>query len=391
MNPNLAFYRWWMPSARSFFTQLSERAAQGANTVVLLNDLTEPADMATQLAEIIQQSSGLPPYTLDLSSRPGVEPLMEMSHALRVHGQYSVELLPGAGETRQVLIVYGMDAVKDRPQAWARLAREWASVAQNGRPGNTMILICRYFGQPMPASVERFAYLKWNSEAAALETSLCCRLYGQANQVDPCRQRWIEAMISSLAPGDEAFAGFLWNSVFDSQENLFRRMKDYAVTKGWHAYDARRLHPISPNEIRALIQQKSKEIGIWWGRGWLIKTTEYDYELHSALLALIEEGCEVLERRLWRAQAAITLPEIDSFRSRLLVRANRYFPKTWQAGEITELGEMETFLKAENNFSPGIWQLLDDTYFTRQIRNDLAHYQPIKFDRYQELLRRSQA
>ena len=384
MNMNLSGYRWWMPSARDFFTNLAVRTAEGNNTVVLLNDLTDPAELGVQLAESIQHTGRMQPFTHDISDRPGTVPLVEMSRALRVRDDYSIERLVQTGEQPLVFIVYGLKPNTSNAQDWLLFARDWAARINSDLPGNILILMSPSSFQRLPQPCERFNYVRWDEHSSALEMSLCCRLHGQAQKVNASQQRWIEAMLSSLAPGDMKFAEHLWSVAGYANGVLDGTMRDYARQRGWQESDATRVISQFPQ----VIKKRGVEMSDWWGRGWLIHTAEYGFELHSALLALHPHGEETIIRRIWRAQASLVLPAIDRVRSRLIAKAMRYFPKNYDLSSKTELGELESFLRSENISRPGLYGLLSDTTFTRLLRNELAHYQPITFERYRELLDR---
>lgn len=381
MSTALGIYRWWMPSARTFFANLVRRAEQGANTVVLLNDLTDPAELASQIAESFQQNGDMLPFTIDMSERPGIDPLVGMNYALHVRESYSIERLIQAGDQLSVFIVYGMDANPNNA-AWAVLARNWAALPRGDARCNILIALCRFYGQPLPQPGDRFNYMKWNEEASALEMSMCCRLHGQANNISLSLQRWIEAMVSSLAPSDMTFAEQLWPVAGCANGILYNVMRSYAQQKGWKPEDAERILLDFPMFKRL----PSNKLSEWWGRGWLTHVAEYNFELHSALLALIPDGEAIINGRIWRAQATLVLPAIDRLRNRLIAKANGFFPRDWKLSNITELGELENFLRGEDNGKPGLARLVEDTTLTRLVRNDLAHYKPIEFDRYRALL-----
>jgi hypothetical protein len=134
-------------------------------------------------------------------------------------------------------------------------------------------------------------------------------------------------------------------------------------------------------------------------RGWEPIRTECDYSwsigasecfggrpmIHPAALPQSERRSH-LKRALWSAQAAVLLPLVEERRLDLISRLSRFLktPYTTRFGEVIqdvsdlEIGHIESQLLDRPNQVNA--RTLQQVRMLRQVRNHLAHFEPISFD-----------
>jgi hypothetical protein len=390
MPANLEPYLWWMPSPRLLLEGLAAQAARRANTCLVLPDLVEPARVAEQLAKTLAEEANgrqeaMQPYTLDVSDRFGADPVVEVSRALRLNGGYQLERILAAEQNRAI-IVYGVDRKVGHAETWAAFARQWAAADSSRRAaGPALFLLCRLPRAPLPAPAERFQHIFWKDMPSALEVSLCCRIHGIRVGLEPVRQRWLEATLSSVAAGDIDLAGFLWDAALDSSAAVVGALCEFARWKGWTEADADSALRMDADLRRKNGRPAQDTAQKLWAAGWQLSTPEYGSEPHPALVAL-RDG-EQIFRRLWRGQAALVLPEVDTFRARILQKVRAAYPRDWRLSDTAELGETESFLHRFARSGPQTNAWLGQLKFVRvDVRNRLAHYTPVEFKDYLRLL-----
>ena len=130
---------------------------------------------------------------------------------------------------------------------------------------------------------------------------------------------------------------------------------------------------LSPCEmLRSVAKEKGWTLHtpVDWKRGTASKSG-----IEHAALAALEDPPRIIQSRLWRAQAAVLLPQIESQRVKIVRNNMSKFQGALQYKDPldVELSELErsvwsrTYCKVHNNVK-----------YLRDARNDLAHLRPLE-------------
>jgi len=197
----------------------------------------------------------------------------------------------------------------------------------------------------------------------------------------------------------------LWDDIGGDTGHLVDRLVAFARRRGW---TAEMLQPIAEEGWRGAAKTAPSVMGPGpghlplWGKGALTCTPEYGVEPHTAALALLGMTGEV-EQRLWRGQAPLLLPLLDSLRLGICRRFSRRYgprwpvswqlpPSPWEAAEVREnplacqWAHLEYLVKNCPAFEKER-RSLPFIGLARSIRNRLAHFRPVEFGSYAALCR----
>ena len=238
--------------------------------------------------------------------------------------------------------------------------------------------------------------------------------YAQASRAVPTLERTrfvalVDGAPSTRVTGDICLAVHDWRNVVDEMDLLFladARLRDRGVTRkerlllatavarvaAWDCVVAAALGEevaeviLDPRDaLRALARERG-----WTSEtplDWRIGTESGSGSMHPALAA-VKEPREI-ERRVWSAQAAVLLPEIESVRLDI-VREHRFqiADNLRRTGEGTDPEEMEIGDLVRVFGRPGFdrqagWRVRH----LRDIRNALAHCEPLSAVRALDLVR----
>jgi hypothetical protein len=347
---------------------------------VVVNDLTDDAAPASALAQALGVQ--WPTYTMahtatTLMSREGLPQIIHLD---------GMELLP-----------------PERQRRWLDLFTQWALAAQTvsasiGSPPSLCAVIPAHrLSVRLPQSQPKLAIQHWWGTLSALEVRLLCR--GE-DGVDGAVIQWREHMLSSLAGADLSLVEELWEADLE-MKSLLPRLSDFATRRGWTAdslstWGAERwmMAPsLSHHGVEAVPSDASHDL---WAHGALHWTPEYGTELHTAALALLGRR-EDVRHRCWRGQATMLLPLIDDLRLKVCADLSARFGGDWPvkwyrngAPEEADLlvdpfacewGRLELALSyCPDRQTRGWW--LEAVKQARWLRNELAHYRPVSFDKF---------
>ena len=200
---------------------------------------------------------------------------------------------------------------------------------------------------------------------------------------------------------NEGLGDYLWVQAYSTGAELADVLRAFAQERGWTKAELETL------SMEGLPREGTPRLEGWplpsplyqvWARGIVHWTQEHGLERHSAVLAQLDRQ-EALDHRLWRGQAGLLLPQIDEARLALCAHLNQRYgpdwPYKWQEPELDpdrravrdtpfacQWGHLESLLRN----CPSLererrWSRLAS--WSRQIRNDLAHYRPISLNDYE--------
>lgn len=313
----------------------------------------------------------------------------------------------------EVLFLDGFDelAEEDR-RRWLQFMVQWAEVCQGRRstdeegakmlPALCLLAPASKVPPPPPATNVLLAVHVWWGIPTTLEMRLLCQL-ASAQDSTPL-SRWKEWVIPAIAGSDLGLGDYLWAQAYSTGAELADVLRAFAEERGWTRAELEAL------SMEGLPREGTRQEG-WplpaplyqvWARGLVHWTIEHGLQRHSAVLAQLNRQ-EALDHRLWRGQAGLLLPQIDEARLALCAHLNglygRDWPYKWQEPDLDterqavrdtpfacQWGHLESLLwncpKLERERR---WTHL--ARWSRQIRNDLAHYRPVSLNDYERFCR----
>ncbi|MBI2941897.1 MAG: hypothetical protein HYY04_15820 [Chloroflexi bacterium] len=400
-------YEFWqqavqdLPSVRRFLTRVAEDLQAGNSVAVLLPPgipdglvwewLGERLRRRDRLAAVWDaRSSGcVPPCPAALASAI----LGEAGSGARLG-----ELLVRAEFPDVVRIVGIGDLPPPRQREWSALTQAWVRESAH--------VVGRLFGSRSICLIEPAATLPdglasgasnlvahwWWGFPSAAELRVLCRELLDSGGV---KASWVECLIAGVAPGDLALAATLWETQPEHVGDLEKVLREVS--------QARRSDQVNRGIGQACLgtsragkaDAPPPRIRDDWSAGRVIVSCEHGIEAHPSLLAIENERVQ-LTRRIWRGQAESLLPAVDRVRLRTSsFLVGRYGP-TWYARlpelelgsdererlqldpNDAELGPIEAVLRRVGA-APDVIVHRCAVERARQVRNQLAHYQPVDF------------
>ncbi len=322
----------------------------------------------------------------------------------------TVENLLRRADLPEILFLDGFDelAEEDRVQ-WLRFVVQWAEVCQSRHstdeegakilPALCLLAQASKVPPPPPATNVLLAVHVWWGIPTTLEMRLLCQL-ASAQDSTPL-SRWKEYVIPAIAGSDLSLGDYLWVQAYSTGAELADVLRAFAQERGWTKAELETL------SMEGLPREGTPRLEGWplpsplyqiWARGMVHWTLDHGLERHSAVLAQLDRQ-EALDHRLWRGQAGLLLPQIDEARLALCAHLNQRYgpdwPYKWQEPELDpdrravrdtpfacQWGHLESLLRNCPNLErERRWSRLAS--WSRQIRNDLAHYRPISLNDYE--------
>ncbi len=380
---------WDLPSVRQFLRRLGEDLQDGRILWVLLPQGIDPGDFRETLIHHLERNCDLQVEPVDL--RPRSDPFEVLKESLGWYGagkqaRVLEDLASYDSGPRVLFLRFFENLPVEEKNKWVGIVERWASAIKVHPSRRLLCIVIPADALPdgyLPQTDIAVSVRMWWGIPSALEVRLACRL--AAGYEDGPRSLWRESLIPSVAGNDLELGEALWDVVTDSRDTtgaILEALVAFAGEKGWNESDAaeacRRWKPPLPGEENRF--EVSPAILPLWVRGWVVYTPEYGGEVHSALLALLGYEREIVHR-VWRAQAALLLPFVDSARLIMYDKIHdRWGWLNWQdKGICPELGELENTLRCSALPEPEKQQLVSRVTLLREVRNRLAHYHPLSF------------
>ena len=243
----------------------------------------------------------------------------------------------------------------------------------------------------------------WWGFPSVLELRLICRLASEDN-IDGVAQ-WREFVLPSIAGPDLRLLCELWDDIGDGLDDLLDRLRLIAHKRGWHAEFFKELGGkdcFKLNSVGRVCSKNEPPPGLrdLWSAGLVHWTPEYGLDFHCVALAALGLDSEV-SHRLWRGQAELLLPIIDRTRLDICNMMTRLYSPNWPTRwkPPLELRQHEAVLSNPLSCGWGHLKMLFNNVtdlkmqyglqelvtVAHQIRNTLAHYNPILLKEYQDL------
>lgn len=405
-----------VPSIQQFLAEVVDALAERRSALVLLPSALEPEDIWPSVRSQLWQSH-LDAVDLSLLGEPASSaplpalvklvsfdwPERAMPHTLTTFLEHA--------DLPDVIHVSDLDRVsEDVRGTWLRFLAQWAAAIHarvgEGKPAPALCLVAGAASvlNSLPESNVFLAIHWWGGFPSTLETHLLCRLEGEGQPWDAAA-RWREHLLASLAGSDLQLIQALWDGLHLTPEAMGHQLELFAMERGW---TPALLREWGANDLidRPIMLQARRNwtppppLQRLWSNGAISATLERGLELHSAAVAALGRDDQI-RHRLWRGQAELLLPLIDHSRLMLCNLLTSTYGSGWpvrwrlpdsqkEEAEVRRdplacgWGHIEYLLKQGYLRPFAAWLSLATR--ARYIRNELAHYRPVSFTDYEQLL-----
>jgi hypothetical protein len=367
-----------LPGLRTACALTAENLRSGQSVVVRTGAWLDPIVAADEIA------SGSPLADFARVPVPATEPPdAALSAALGLDVRLVLLGEPCECNAWQVLVVSDLDALPDGElRAWYEAAERWARQAQGalstGRKLPPMLL-CHRGRTRVPAPTVNVLLANIALHRRLTDLDLRYFVRAQSGGSDADADIWREYVLPPLAGPDLGLVDALWDACLHGQDTLLNACRAYATAQGWSGDE--------PRDELAGSQH------VMAGR---------DPRPHLAH-AVVAGDDHVLDRRIWRGQAALVLPLLDELRLWLCERLQSKLGDGWALRWARPQSVEEEALVRGDPLHAQFGHLFAITdaaplgadekatlrklaVLARDLRNDLAHYRPIRFTRFADLL-----
>lgn len=286
---------------------------------------------------------------------------------------------------------------------WSRLNHLNADVGKN-QAALGLILSGESVSCEMPGSDIYLAVRYWWGTPSLLETRLLCRSTSTYMDKQHLSLLWRECVLSSISAGDLELLSYLWNKWKMNQNGLEALILEYAESITLNRDDAQEAKEILDNEYKNVnlsLQYPPKNLIKSWGLGIVNFLPERGLSLQTMALALLDLWDEA-KHRVWNGQSELLLPTIDAMRLQICNYLTRRYGQNWPT--LWVYPESNDELAAlQQNPSSCQWghiakifstapklrktkQLANTVKYLRYIRNEIAHFRPIKEYQFSKLV-----
>jgi hypothetical protein len=412
-----------MPSVMDFVQVLMDDIKRGCSVLAPFPKSVDYRPFVQILYERIRQEDYVIqrlflPELPDISLPSAVAQSLDVSWSSK-NTLRTVESLASHHRLPEVIILQQYEELTEqRRREVLAFIRRWGAVSQsveaNGKKPCALCLLLSAdsLPEPPPPSELWFNTRWWWARPSALELRLLCRcMDNNVSQELGLSDQWREYVMPSLVGNDFDLANHLWNDLTQDVNHIINRLRLWAKQMQWTKDFLETWNGKGNNLFGMLEQQDGNSTVIpvalreIWAHGVVNRTPEYGTMVSPAVLAVLDQVKEI-ERRLWRGQVSLLLPLIDGVRlavcEQLTTRYKPSWPIQWEepidkteAAEVqrdplaTGLGHIENLLrhvdglKRERN-------LISLVAHARIVRNELAHYRPVKFSDFETIWRESQ-
>lgn len=312
----------------------------------------------------------------------------------------------------QVIILQGLDALRPEDKRrwlaflgeWGRAANSFASIAH--RPPPALWLVTSLNGMAEAPAEEPYLRVRWWwAVLSALDVRIICRHNRAAYDSDFTADAWREALAPALVGDDLDLLERLWPVLDRPSGMLYQTLQLAAHERGWKRSSLQSLG------LEAYLQQEysrrpryvklpEEKVAALWLAGLLCQTPEYGLQASPAALAELGFYPRI-DHLLWRGQSSLLLPLLDEWRLNICEELTRRYGVEWPLEWATAPNEEEQ-LAVINTPLATQWghlqlaitnspkrlpsRLPGRVYFARKLRNDLAHYHPVEYERYVQLV-----
>ncbi len=402
-----------LPVTQRFITRLVDDLGERRNLLLLLPDWINAEELLGHLRDELLRRDFIMCEVLLPKMMPDCPPTVALGEKLGISWPASLPRIPAnlaeLSVDTDIIQLVGLNELPDSSRrVWCEFLLQWSQGFQNimdrgGCPAVICLICSAWALDSIPPENLYLSVRKWWGMPSALEMKLLCRLAEGDDVRESLAFGWRESILSSIAGSDVQLAEWLWDDVFLTLDHLTECLVNYALEK--RDWSVKMLVSLNVDGCRGWTENnefpgpypKNFEL---WGRGVLSWTLDYGVEINSSALALFGRK-EEIQHRLWRAQASLLLPRLDSLRLGVCKHLTRKFGPEWpvrwpkfatekeldeakenpfscQWGYLENIIGSNVAMKSERNYLPLIQS-------ARYIRNRLAHYRIIEYSNYRRL------
>lgn len=333
-----------LPSVKAFVHNVTEDICARRSVVILVPTTINP-DWVWSLLDAELWRHQFLVESLDLAALADFgTPVEVLGNVLRIKWSTDrtrdiVSLMVSEG-LPDVIVLEGIEALEPvQRDGWLNFVGRWAQIGQNlvGQPSPAPVLctILRPAFVPLD-TLESNVLLGihwWWGLPSVLELKLLCRLAHRADPSDGSDARWLEYLLPALVSNDLVLFERLWSARATQTDQLIAHIRDLGQERGWTRDDLRQwgaaqLTNTNSRRNDSLSPTPPKTVRFLWAHGVVHATDEYGIELHPTALYVLGRRSE-LDHRLWRGQAELLLPVLDSIRLDVCSYLTRSYGREW--------------------------------------------------------------
>jgi len=395
-------------SVQSFFSRTVEDIRRGKNVIILHPYGNNFSEISDTIYDYIFNDKILREYVVQVVDVTTIDyaptNLMELSKLVYPNESDSNVEKPSSeylfNKFPRVTVFNKIHLLKPNQQlTWVKLIKSWADNTDQIRdkdgsyctfclvePANNLIGI-------LPESNNNISWRYWWGFPSSLELRLLCR---EKRLRDEVKTVWFEAVTAGVASGDLLLADTILES-FPKRLDEVNELLNKNTTEKCPPLELN-IRPSQSYNANLLDQTVGVPASLRndWAKGRILASYDYGIEWHPITLAQ-NNNFQQLEHRMWRGQASILLPLVDQVRLSASSSLVRMYGEKWftrwfepQDPENTirlngnpldaELGFLRALQNGKNVFRDSQWKNVLDT--TWEIRNKLAHYEPLDWERF---------
>lgn len=406
-----------LPGIHRFLLQ-QENALQQGRSVLGVLARSGYAERLRHLCYEAVRTLRLDVESVDISETTDGAPLNVLNEALHLGLELETSYDPlralMTSNLPQVTVLHGLELLSPIERGnWLAFIVDWAATASavasaSGRlPPALWGIWVPEIGEEIPAEDVWLRVQWWWAAPSDLDVRLLCRLHDGSDhpELSP-RAAWREAILPGLSGNDLSLAEHLWDVVDQPLDIIIEALKDFAEQQHWTPTKLEQWgvgdflqQTAGPRRFRLRPVHRERQL---WLRGLLQQTPEYGLQVSPAALAILGEHRQ-LEHLLWRGEASLLLPLIDELRLSICEGLTHKYGPDWTLQWARPLSDEACQAARENPLSvewghlkevirkcpypeeASRFELVSRAWY---LRNELAHYRPVRFADYEFLVNR---
>ncbi|GAW94362.1 hypothetical protein [Calderihabitans maritimus] len=313
-----------------------------------------------------------------------------------------------------LIVITGLDKLSSNDLTlWAGFIRDWAQAAKTadakGKLPKALLIPSRSTELLQKVQEDIFLTSHWFwGWTSGGELQLVARSISRERGLSYKESLWVETVFVELAGTDPMLLFWLLNQseIGMPRMKIFSSLRQFAEKQGWEKSWVDK-HKDALTSVSAgyyynngPVEAPPTELRSLWQAGLVDWHVEEGLAVHSAVLAVMGDE-DKLDHRIWRGQARILFPILDSKRHEVCHYLQRGF-KDWPAfcskynqsyhnssfveeksvTPIAEFNEIVKFLKEQSQKFGRYRNLKRQINNLRKARNTLAHYVPLEWEHF---------
>lgn len=332
--------------------------------------------------------------------------------------QVSVERIFEEGKIGDVTSITLPKLPPEMVKHWARLLRQWSEYARTYQARTkqcpvSLLLVTHQveLSRGIKEDVYLKAYYFWGW-ISTVELLLVARSVASEQGLTLDESLWVESVFVELAGTDpELFFWLLDRCPFSDTANMWKaiiqQLIGFCEGKGWTQKRIVSCLDLGEhNNCREFAQScpliPPSDLDPLWSAGVASWNDGDGIFIHSATLA-VQGDTATLKHRIWRGQARVLLPVLDRIRHEICDYLNRKFKREWSSfcetnrnpylpgassyqNGVAEYGVINEFFRLNESKGTMLRQLRRPVEHLRLTRNNLAHYVPLNWVQFSQII-----